>query len=143
MLRATWTALNGATQEVPFSFVSESETHGTMFTTLGKGGEHFHGPYVRVEESTKAHMVTVIYDGFSAPEWGVWQHDAEGQWTETSVSYGDFAHFYTGKVVASLSGGGGHAIRCQFVLNEPRAGFLQGGTGHCQISDRGRIDLDF
>ena len=143
MLRARWTAPDGRTLAVPASFEAESSERGMIFTTLGQGGEHFRGVYVRVEKSTKGHLVTEVYDGFSAPEWQVWNHDPDGDWTATATSYGDFAHFYTGRVLASLSGSEGHSMRCRFDLNVPLAGLSEGGTGECQVSDGGTLALSF
>jgi hypothetical protein len=143
MLPARWTAPDGSSQEVPFSFDAVSSETGGMFTTLGKGGEHFRGLYVRVEQSTQGHLVSEVYDGWSAPEWEVWQKDPDGHWTALATSYGEFAHFYTGKVVATLSGSENHSMRCRFTLANSQSDLLQGGKGECQVSDGGRIDLEF
>jgi len=143
MLPARWTPPGGRSQEVPFSFEAENSKTGMMFTTLGKGGEHFRGFYVRVEQSTKGYLVTEVYNGWSSPEWEVWQHDPDGNWTATAKSFGDFAHFYTGKVVATLNGSEKHSMRCRFTLANPQASLLRGGKGECQVSDGGRVDLDF
>jgi hypothetical protein len=143
MLPAHWTAPDGRSEAVPFSFEAENSKKGLLLTTLGKGGEHSRGPYVRVEQSTKGHLVTEVYDGWSSPEWEVWHHDADGQWTATAKSFGDFAHFYTGKVVATLKGSENHSMRCRFTLTDSQAGWLHGGTGECQVSDGARVDLDF
>jgi uncharacterized protein len=143
MLPASWTPPDGPGQEVPFSFEAESATAGTMSTTLGPGGEHFHGTYVRLEKSTQGHLVTAVFNGWSSPEWEVWEHDSDGHWTATDVSYGEFARFYTGKVLATLRGSEGSAMRCQMILKAPQKGLLGGGSGSCQISDGGRIALDF
>lgn len=144
MLPAHWTAADGKSEPVPFSFEAESSSHGRMVTTLGRGGEHFQGAYMRVEPATKGHIIfTKIYEGWAGPEWAVWQHDADGGWTETASSSAGFAHHYTGKVVASLSGSEHHAMRCHFTLKDPFAGLLHGGEGKCQISDGGQIELEF
>lgn len=145
MLEATWTPKDGLGMTVPFSYESDRPDHnrGEMFTTLGRGGAHLHGPYTLVEQSTKGHLVTEVYNGFGAPEWATWDHDAQGHWTATNVSFGDFAHFYTGQVVASLRSQSGLAMRCRLQLNRPDRGLLEGGTGHCQLSDGGTVDLSF
>ncbi len=110
---------------------------------LGKAGEFFRGRYVRVEQSTKGHLVTTVYEGFSGPEWEIWGHDSEGHWTATGVSFGEFAHFYTRRVLATLKGDRDDSMRCQFTLREPPEGLLRGGVGRCQISDGGHIHLEF
>jgi len=143
MLPARWTPPKGQPEPVPFSFEAKSASTGTMFTTLGKGGERFHGSYVRVEKSSKDHLVTAIYNGWSSPEWEMWQHDPDGQWTATGVSIGDFARFYTGKVVAVLNSKDGRSMRCQLTLKQPQVGLLGGGSGACQVSDGGRLALTF
>ncbi|MDX1385626.1 MAG: hypothetical protein R3190_18380, partial [Thermoanaerobaculia bacterium] len=83
------------------------------------------------------------YDGWSSPEWETWTHDSEGHWTPTGVSFGEFARFYTGKVVATLSSRDGISMRCQITLREPQSGLLGGGSGACQISDGGKLSLEF
>lgn len=143
MLAARWIPPDGVSQEVPFSFESQSDTHGLMFSTLGKGGEHFQGPYVRVEKSTKGHLLVEVFNGWSSPEWEELQHDPDGDWTATATTYGDFANFYTGKVVATLTGSEGHLMRCRFSLTSPDAGLLGGGEGDCQVSDLGSVRLRF
>ena len=143
MLPARFTSPKGVTEPVPFSFEAASAKRGTMSTALGDGGEQFHGSYVRVEASTKDHLVTEIYDGFSAPEWQVWEHDPDGGWTATGVSFGAFAHFYTGKVVATLAGNRGSSMRCQLTLREPESGLSGGGSGGCQVSSGGTLRLEF
>jgi hypothetical protein len=143
MLPAQWKPPGGQAEPVPFSFEAATSSTGTMSTTLGRGGQQFHGSYVLVEKSTKGHLVTAIYDGFSSPEWEMWEHDPDGQWTQTGVSYGDFARFYTGKLVATLAGNQGASMRCQLAMKAPQRGLLAGGSGACQISDGGRLSLDF
>jgi len=73
----------------------------------------------------------------------MWEHGPDGGWIATGTSYGDFAHFYTGRVVATLTGSEQHSMRCQFTLKAPETGLLAGGAGECQISDRGRVQLQF
>ena len=143
MLPARWMPAEGPSQEVPFSFEGEGTSEGLLFTTLGKGGEHFRGRYVLLEQSTQGHLVTEVYDGWSTPEWNVWKKEPDGHWTATATTFGDFANFYTGKVVAYLPGNEGHAMRCRFTLTRPQGGFLAGGTGECQTSDGSTVALQF
>jgi hypothetical protein len=81
--------------------------------------------------------------GWSGPEWQLWKHDPDGGWTEEGVSVGEFARFYTGKLVATLQGNRGHTMRCQITLKEPEAGLLAGGSGRCQMTDGGGVKLEF
>lgn len=143
MLAARWIPLEGPSQEVPFSFEGEGTSTGFLFTTLGKGGEHFRGSYVLLQESTQGHLVTAIYDGWSTPEWNLWEKEPDGHWTAKATTYGEFADFYTGKVVAYLPGSRGDAMRCRITLNQPEGGFLTGGSGACQTTSGSRVDLDF
>lgn len=145
VLPAYWTPPQGSRQPVPFSFESQGDdtAQGTMHTTLGQGGERFEGSYLRIQESTKGELVTAMSVAWSGPEWQLWKHDADGDWTQEGVSVGEFARFYDGKVTATLRGDRGHAMRCQFVLKDPEAGLLQGGTGRCQVTDGGALSLAF
>lgn len=142
MLPARWTDAQGQSREVPFSFEARGPG-GEMFTTLGRGGEHFRGPFVHVRASTQGEVITEVYDGWSSPEWEAWQHEPDGDWVATATSFGEFAHFYTGRVVATLQGSEGHAMRCRLTLTNPHADLLESGHGTCQISDGGRLDLEF
>jgi hypothetical protein len=143
MMEARWAPLDGPSEMVPFSFDTISGQRGELYTTLGRGGEHYVGPYVLVEQSTQGKLVTEVWNGMSSPEWAVWEHDSEGHWHATGVSYGAFAHFYTGKAVALLKGNRGDMMRCQLHLDEPQRGPLAGGTGRCQTTVGDRVDLSF
>jgi hypothetical protein len=148
LLPARWTppqAGDAASQEVPFSFESfgGDEGQGRMETTLGDGGEHFAGDYLRIQQSTKGDLVTAMSVGWSGPEWQLWKPNGEGGWIQEGVSVGEFADFYTGKVVAKLRGDRGNAMRCHFTLKDPGAGLLEGGTGRCQVTDGGKLELAF
>jgi hypothetical protein len=145
MLPARWMPPRGATQEVVFTFESlgRDTVQGTMQTTLGDGGERFEGTYLRLQKSTRGDLVTAMSIGWSGPEWQLWKQDPNGGWTEEGASYGEFAHFYTGQVVALLRGDRGDAIRCQLSLDHPESGLLEGGTGRCEVTDGGRIALAF
>jgi len=142
-LPARWATAEGRSLDVPFTFEAESASAGVLFTTLGPGGESFRGSYVLLQDATAGHVVTAIYDGWSAPEWELWEKQPDGQWMAEATRFGDFANFYTGQVLAYLSGSRGDAMRCRFRLGNPDAGFLGGGAGECQASDGGRVDLDF
>lgn len=143
MMTAHWTSLEGQSLEVPFRFESMSNEHGVLFTTLGPGGEHFSGPYVLAESSTQGKLVTEVWNGMSSPEWAVWDQDAQGNWHAEATSFGAFAHFYSGKAVASMKGSLGDSMRCQLHLLEPAKGPLAGGTGECQTTLRDHIALSF
>lgn len=143
MLPARWTPPQGPVQEVPFSFEAQSKTRGTLSTTLGEGGEQFHGRYVQMEKSLHDDLVMGIYDGWSDPQWAAWGDGPDGEWTAAGISFGDFSRFYTGRMLAGLTGDRGSAMRCQIHLNDPATGLGGGGTGTCQVSNGGRVDLRF
>ena len=143
MMEARWTAKDGHSEMVPFSFEELGETHGGLFTTLGKGGEHYSGPYVLVRAATDGKLVTEVYDGMTSPEWTAWQDGPDGTWQEVGVSFGAFSDFYTGKAVASLDGNRGDRMRCQLQLERPSEGLAGGGTGQCQTTAGDRIELAF
>lgn len=143
MMEARWTAPDGHSEMVPFSYEVLGETHGGLFTTLGKGGEHYTGPWVQVEASTRGAVVTEVWNGMSGPEWTAWQDGPDGSWHAVGISLGDFAELYTGKVVASMDGNEGHRMRCRLQLEDPAQGLVGGGTGRCQTTAGDRIDLAF
>jgi hypothetical protein len=143
LLEARWTAPDGHSEMIPFSFEAIDADHGGFFTTLGRGGEHYSGPYVLVRESTKDKLVTEVWNGMSSPEWEVWDEGADDTWHAQGISFGAFAHFYTGRAVASLTGNRGTLMRCQLQLDRPDQGLLAGGTGQCQTTARDRITLSF
>ena len=87
--------------------------------------------------------MTGVFDGWSSPEWDLWEQQPGGRWIATATSYGDFAHVYTGKVVAYMPGSEGHAMRCRLTLKRPQTGSVAGGRGECQTSDGSKVALDF
>jgi hypothetical protein len=143
MIRAVYAPPEGSTVSIPFTYESTEvdRSRGEMVTTLGAGGAHLRGPYTRVNESTHDQLVTEIWNGFGLPEWNTWSSDGSGDWMETSAGFGEFAEFYTDKVVAYLQSDEGLKMRCQLKLNDPPQGMLQGGDGRCQLSNGGRVDL--
>jgi hypothetical protein len=145
MMRARYTPPGGSPEAIPFTYESQDadRSSGVMVATLGRGGAHLRGPYTRVEASTQGQLVTEVWDGFGAPEWNTWTHDAQGNWVATGAAFGEFAHFYTGKVVAYLKSPDGPKMRCQIELNEPAEGLLGGGSGSCQVSNGGRVELSW
>jgi hypothetical protein len=51
---------------------------------------------------------------------------------------------YADRIVATLFGTKGNAMRCRFRLFDPPAGFRGGGTGECQISyGNGTVAVQF
>lgn len=135
--------------------VSHSHQMGDMMVTL-PSGEHYRGAFVRIADGVKVAYTMSVYNSWSMAGvwpmgvglgyygmplgWGGWDGDLG------NGVYSDFAAFernYTGKVVAGLSSEDGHAIRCKFRVAEPQVGLISGGTGICQISLGGHIQLHF
>lgn len=145
MLAARWTPPEGQgeTRQVPFSYDVTKKSRGTMSTTLGKGGERFHGGYVRLEHGSRDPFVDNVYEGWAIPDWAVFGPDGGAGWVATGVSWTEFARLYTGQVVASLEGDRGHHMRCKLELYAPQAGLAGGGKGACQVSDGGTLELSF
>ena len=64
-------------------------------------------------------------------------------WTN-AVEIGSFREEYANRIVATLFGDKGNAMRCGFKLFDPEKGFPGGGTGGCQISyGNGTIAVQF
>lgn len=150
IIAARWTPKDAATVPVTMSWKSQSSTHGHMFTTLGPGGEHFHGSYVQVTHQTRVSGIAPIVGG-----WGtVWAGYGAGvdpwYWGPAGAApvygaayYSGFQTEYEGKVVATLFGNHGRSMRCRFTLNVPNQGLVGGGVGDCEVSDGSRIDAEF
>ncbi len=153
IISARWTAHQQQMAPVTLSWESESTSHGRMFTTLGAGGEHFRGGYVRVTAQTKVEVVQPIIGGWgpvwTSFDWGRpvdpwwWGPDSAASEAYGTAYYSGFVTRYTGSVVASLYGDRTHSMRCRFTLNEPQQGLVGGGVGECQTSDGGVIDANF
>jgi hypothetical protein len=143
MLPAEWTSPDGTREPVPFSYEGEGKATGILFTTLGKGGEHFRGRYALVEASPRSHVITEVFDGWSSAEWTAWERKPDGQWTAEAGGFAQLGHLYTDRIVAYLPGSDGHSMRCRFTLNRPESGFVEGGHGECQTTDGSEIELEF
>ena len=73
-------------------------------------------------------------EGGTTPQ-NVWVH---------AVDIDSFREEYANRIVATLFGDKGNAMRCGFKLFDPEKGFPGGGTGGCQISyGNGTIAVQF
>lgn len=68
--------------------------------------------------------------------------------TDSTAAGNVAAHFealqtFPGNAKATLTGSGGHTIKCRFKLADVIIGFSSGGFGICQISDGRVIDVYF
>ncbi len=136
-----WTPQSEPTEPVTFSWESAGSSHGAMHTTLGPGGERFRGSFVRVTSEAKSELVTSVYSAWGS---GVWNTVEWGPgWGGEEVTYAGFVKQYSGQVVATLFGDKGDSMRCRFTVSEPLQGLVAGGVGQCQVSNGGKIDVEF
>lgn len=143
VMAGRWTPKHGETQPVPMGWESIDDSHGAIHATLGPGGEHFNGNYVRVEADSPHVVVSDVYTRWYGPSWGALNWGPDGNYGPSGASISVFMHLYSGKVVATLFGNHGSSIRCHFTLNSPDAGLVGGGVGDCQVSDGSQIDVRF
>ena len=152
IIAARWTAAGAETVPVTLSWESADDTHGHIFATLGPGGEHYRGQYVRVTQETHVNTIAPIV-GAWGPVWSgyAWGPSVDPWWWGPGAMpgvygaeyYSGFVRAYTGKVVATLFGNHGHSMRCRFSLNDPIEGLVGGGVGRCQTSDGSQLDAQF
>lgn len=126
----------------PVVFQIESDRVGTggSLSVRLPSGEAFSGRYVQVTLTTPASTLAPLFAGW-APGWTDW-----GPFGEPWLAGADattFGRNYSGKVVATLLGDRGNAMRCRFRLSDPEAGMSSRGLGECQVSSGGRIDVQF
>jgi hypothetical protein len=142
IMAGRWTPKGGETERVPLSWESSDDEHGRVHATLGKGGEHFTGKYVRVQTGEDTIHLETVYNDWQAPTWATLDWGPEGNYG-ASVDYLGFVKGFSGSVVATLFGNEGHSMRCQFTANDPSRGLISGGVGTCQVSDGGQLDVQF
>jgi hypothetical protein len=139
-----WTPKSGAPQRIPISWQAIDDSQGTLHVTLGKGGEHFEGKYVRVHKDQSTATLRTAYNDWSATaptslDWGPEGNYSEGE----TIEFDDFLDRYTGKVVATLFGNRNGSMNCHLTLSVPERGLSGGGVGECRVSGGGRIDVEF
>jgi hypothetical protein len=130
---------------VEFSWTADSSRRGTIAATLPTG-ERFTGKFVQVtREVPDTELVPMVgpIAGFSdavAREGGA---TPQNVWT-SAVDINSFREEYANRIVATLFGDKGNAMRCGFRLFDAGKGFPGGGTGGCQISyGNGTIAVQF
>ena len=138
-----WTPKGGEPQIVPMGWESLGLTHGAIHATLGPGGEHFNGSYVRVEATGPHVTVSKVYTQWYGPAFASLNWGPDGNYPPGGVDFNVFVHMFSGKVVATLFGDKGSTIRCQFTLENARKGLVTGGSGSCQVSDGSEIEVHF
>jgi hypothetical protein len=130
---------------VEFSWTADSSRRGTIAATLPTG-ERFTGKFVQVtREVPDTELVPMVgpIAGFAdnvAREGGTTPQDV---WAN-AVDVGSFREEYENRIVATLFGDKGNAMRCGFRLYDPEKGFPGGGVGSCLISyANGTIAVQF
>jgi hypothetical protein len=130
---------------VEFNWTADSSRRGTITATLPTG-ERFTGKFVQVtREVPDPELVPMVgpIAGFTdavAREGGT---TPQNVWTN-AVDIGSFREEYANRIVATLFGDKGNAMRCGFRLFDAGKGFSGGGTGGCQISyENGTIAVQF
>jgi hypothetical protein len=108
---------------------------GTLAVTL-PDGEAFTGNYLQVVSGHAAAVIDPFMGGYP-PYWNDWGPFGD-PWT-----YGNdartFARNYSGRVIATLLGDRGSAMRCRFQLLDPTGGMKGGGRGECEVSRGGHV----
>ena len=130
---------------VEFNWTADSSRRGTITATLPTG-ERFTGNFVQVtREVPDTELVPMVgpIAGFTdsvAREGGT---TSQNVWAP-AVDIGSFREEYANRIVATLFGDKGNAMRCGFRLFDPQKGFPGGGSGDCLISyGNGTIAVQF
>lgn len=126
--------------DVTFNFKSDLAGGGTLTTVL-PDGESFSGKYVQITSSTSRYLLEPMFRDWT-PYWSDWGPFGPYAWNR-GEDFETFRTNYSGKVVATLVGDKGTAMRCRFRLSDPPVGLSGGGLGECQLSTGGRIDVQF
>jgi hypothetical protein len=130
---------------VEFTWTQSAWGQGTMAATLPTG-ERFTGNFAQVTRVVPDTVLVPIVNpvaGFTddvAREGGT---EGENVWVP-AIDLGSFRAKYADRIVATLFGDKGNAMRCGFRLFEPSKGLSGGGVGQCQISyGNGSIAVQF
>ncbi len=125
---------------VVFRFESDRSGKGGTLSVRLPSGEAFSGRYGQITPTTPDNSLAPFFTGW-APGWSDWGPFGEPWLVGADVT--TFVRNYSGKVVATLVGDKGGAMRCRFRLSDPEAGMDSRGVGECQVSSGGRIDVQF
>jgi len=144
IMAGSWTPPEGSEipkQMVTIAWEATGPTVGDMTFTLGKGGERYRGSYLLIQKTKVGSNAQNLYDVWAQPVW-VGAHPTAA-WFEPGWGFDTFVQHYDGRVVVGLKGDKGDSARCRFTLTNTDAGMPGGGTGECQISDGGSLDVHF
>jgi hypothetical protein len=115
---------------------------GSLSATL-PSGEVFEGRYLLISSEVSGDTLGAGWGGWGpwGPYWNDW-----GPFGSPWVSGTDFPTFiqnYSGKVLSTLFGDKGGAMRCRFQLIDPEEGMEGGGIGECQTSKGEKVAAQF
>ena len=130
-------------QKVMVAWESESSLTGSMTFTLGPGGQRYVGPYLLLEKSVSHVAMVPFYDAWDSASFRGWGAGGIDPWFEPGWGISVWVDHYDGRVVSTLQGNRGGSARCHFTLKLTESGIPGGGTGKCQISDGGLLDVAF
>jgi len=130
-------------QKIMIAWESNSHTTGDVTFTLGPGGQRYVGTYVLVEDSVRHVAMQPLYDVWQAGSFDEYGIGGMDPWFEPAWGMSTWVDHYNGRVVAALNGNRGGSARCKFRLTNTEAGMPAGGTGQCQLSNGGQLEVDF
>lgn len=135
---------------IEIAWQSEAFGNGGTMTLALPGGETFAGRYFEMRSSAASYGFGFGVGpwGWGGPwagggmgwygAWGPW-----GPWGAWPWGGPEFTTFYSGRVIATLFGDRGGALRCRFQLANPGGGLGGGGVGECELADGRKIVAAF
>lgn len=133
-----------AESAVEIAWQGEAFGNGGSMTLPMPDGEIFTGRWFEVRSSA-----TSFGGGVGFGPWGGWGWGGYGgfgpwgPWGAWPWGGPEVTNFYSGRVVATLFGDRGGALRCRFQLADPGGGLGGGGIGECEIADGRKIVAAF
>lgn len=138
--RLTQEGMTGA-RPLTANWTSDSGGASCTLTLTMPEGERFHGRCVRIGLTTTPDRLAAAWGGWVPwqPYWPAWGRFGT-PWVE-GEGFPTFLQNYYGRIVATLFGDRGSAMRCRLALPEPEASLADGAVGECQLQDGRRIAL--
>jgi hypothetical protein len=125
---------------VTFNFKSDRSGEGGKLSAMLPDGEFFSGRYLQITSTINENAVAPMFQPWD-PYWNSWGPFGSPWYGDGT--YSAFRTNYSGKVIATLFGDKGSTMRCRFRLSDPPSGLSGGGTGECQLSTGGTIQVQF
>lgn len=129
---------------IGIAWQGETFGNGGTMTLAMPDGEVFAGRYFEMRASATSYGFGVGPWGFGGYGWG--GYGAWGPWGPWGAwPWGgpELTTFYSGRVLATLFGDRGGALRCRFQLADPGGGLGGGGVGECELADGRKIVAAF